>query len=101
MNRIRLLAVLGLVGGAVLAGCNGEPPPNGDFEQLKKDVEDLKQEKAMLREYLGQGGPLNLWLIYLAEAVCEIEKKTPGLPKEKRICPDPPHDIKPPPTYPK
>ena len=96
MNRLRSLAVLGLVGGAVLAGCNG------DDGQLKKDVEDLKQEKQMLREYLGPGGPLNLYLIDLATAICELEKKTPGIPNETRICPkDPPHDIKPPPTYPK
>jgi hypothetical protein len=100
MKRTRSVAVVGLVGVAVLMGC---PAPNDeDINQLKKDVEDLKQEKQMLRDYLGKGGPLNIYLINLAEAVCELEKRTPGIPDDTRICPkDPPHDIKPPPTYPK
>jgi hypothetical protein len=103
MNRIRSLAVIGLVGSAALTGCNqGDPKAKQDIEQLKKDVKELQDERQMLRDYLGPGGPLNVWLKYLAEAVCEIEKVTGGLPPNKRICPpQPPHDIKPPPTYPK
>lgn len=99
MNRIRSLAVVGLVG-LVGLGCN-----NKDIKQLKQDVADLKQQNEVLKKYLGGPGPkeesLNAWLIYLAEAVCELEKRTPGIPNDTRICPkDPPHDIKPPPPYP-
>jgi len=97
MNRIRSLAMVGLVGVAGLTACYG-----ADIKQLKADVEDLKQEKQMLRQWLGPKGPLNLYLIDLATAICELEKKTPGIPDGTRICPkDPPYDIKPPPTYPK
>jgi hypothetical protein len=101
MNRLRSLAVV-LLGGVVLVGCpKGGGPPNGDLEQLKKDVEALKLKTDSLAKWLGKGDSLNVYLVSLAEAVCELEKKTPGIPNNKRICPkDPPHDIKPPPTYP-
>ena len=79
MNRIRSLAVVGLVGGAALTGCGKtDPKVKQDIEQLKKDVKELQDERQMLRDYLAPGGPLNVWLTYLAEAVCEIEKKTTG-----------------------
>jgi hypothetical protein len=102
MNRIRCLAAVALVGAGILAGC-GKPKPDPDVEQLKKDVKELQDEKQMLRDYLAKGGPLNLWLTYLAEAVCQLEVNNPaGLDNNKRICPQsPPHDIKPPPSYPK
>ena len=101
MNRLRSLAVL-VVGALVLAGCpNGDQPPNGDIQGLKKDVEALKLETQKIAKWLGPGDSLNVYLVYLATAVCELEKKTPGIPNDTRICPkDPPHDIKPPPTYP-
>ena len=94
MNRIRSLAVVGLAGVVVL-GCKDK-----DIEPPKQDVADLQYEQG-LRDYLAEGGELNKYLIDLAKAVCELEKKTTGIPDATRICPkDPPHDIKPPPPYP-
>ena len=96
MIRIRSLGVVGLAGVAVLTGCDLFKD-----KQLKKDVEALKLRVDSLETWLGEGDSLNVYLVYLAEAVCELEKRTPGIPIDKRICPkDPPHDIKPPPSYP-
>jgi hypothetical protein len=99
MNRVRSLGVVGLVGVAVVTGC--DLFENADIKQLKKDVEDLKQEKQMLRDYLGKGEPLNVYLITLTEAVCELETRTPGIPYDTRICPTIPHEVGRVPTYPK
>ena len=109
MNRTRSLAAIGLVGAAVLAGCNDGVKKDiatlkQDVQQLKQDVKELQGEREALRKYLDSLGTstvsVHKWLQELAVSLCEVEKRTPGLDPAKRICRTGPGDIKSVPTYP-
>lgn len=101
MNRMRSLGVVGLVGAAALTGCTYDDSQlKQEIAQLKTEVQELQNEKQMLREYLKEGGELFNYMMAQSVAICELEKRTPGLDNSKRICPGTPPDIKPPPSYP-
>jgi len=83
MTRTKLAAVVGIAGAVLLlAGCQDN------------DV----------RKYLGQDGGENglwAWEKRVQEAICQIEEQDPtGLDPTKRICPQGPIGITPPPSYP-
>jgi hypothetical protein len=102
MNWTRSLAMIGLLGAAALTGCENKDVAQlkKDVAQLKKDVTELQDERQFLRDYLMPGGPMDQYLKRLAEAICQIEVKTPGLNPAKRICKTGPGDITSPPKYP-
>lgn len=55
----------------------------------------------MLRKYIGQSGGLRDYLVFLNEAVCQLEEQHPtGLDPAKQICPPPEGEKKTVPPYP-
>jgi hypothetical protein len=103
MKRNRVAVVVGLMGLVSLAanckGDKGDPGPKGD----KGDKGDMgTNADDSLRAYLAKNGPMNKWQLEILDAICQVEQNTRGggLDPTKRVCPNGPPSITPPPSYP-
>jgi len=99
MKTIRLAILVGLIGiGGLATGCDTDQAENAEVAALKAELAasqtSMQQmDAAMVANYE--------WMLRAAEAICQLEKKSPaGLDPDKRICPGSPPDLKPPPQYP-
>ena len=97
MKRNRVAVVVGLMGLVSLAAnCKVDKGDKGD----KGDAATNADES--LRAYLAKNGPMDKWEVKIQEAICQLEKNIQGggLDPTKRVCPNGPPSITPPPSYP-
>jgi hypothetical protein len=108
MKRRAWGAVIGAIGLTMAADCNGNSGTSGSNTGTGGNTSaDAPTGDsgywAGLKDYVKLGGPLNLWLKDLQDAVCQLEEKsTVQLDENRRTCPGG-HggpDVKPPPAYP-